>query len=42
MRTERTYCRREKEKAVKYFKIRVKERIGGEGDNRRRAENEKT
>jgi hypothetical protein len=42
MRTERTYIyfRRVKKTTVKYFKSRVKERIGKEGDNRGRAENE--
>jgi hypothetical protein len=31
----------EKKKAARYFKNRVKKRIGREGDNRGRAENEK-
>ncbi len=35
------YCRRGKKKAIRYFKNRVNKRLGREGDNRVRAQNEK-
>jgi hypothetical protein len=42
MWTERTYFRREKKKAVKYFKkIGLKRELARERDNRVRVENEK-